>query len=456
MAKILGPRRTKRKPEVGLQLNRSNNFTNGAIVYPMDGSQHSLGAYPSFKMALVGSPAVGKFNGASGVRLASTSDYLDLGSHAEMQGVAFTQLAVVRFDAFASVTSTISECSTTSGNSTSSGQFGVDSATGRLLLVRDNVAIVSESISTGPVVTTGKTCVVAVSYDGTSTGLAIDGIDVSSTTSANSFNTGRNFFLMSKQGDSQESARPCEIYLFSYWARAMSRAELVELTRNPYQLFIGPKTALAAPASVVVLDSIVSTKQGQTAAATATISSSANASCHQGQHISAAGSISSSVANATRQGQKIAANAAIGSSATFSTSQGQRVDSAAAIASHGAAALAQAQHTSASASTSDALNAVASVSQAQTGAASVSVSTNGTTSSRQAQRVGGVARISSSAAMDSTQAQSAALHGAIASNAHAATSQGQTVFGTQVSAGVMSARIRTRAAIRGRTSVRPA
>lgn len=228
--------RTKRPNSGALQLNRGSRFAERGMIYTFDHPGNPSQGLAAYAPTLVGTPAYRQIGGLSGVQLGATADYVDLGTHAEFNPTTFTQLAIIRLESLPGII-TISETLLSTSSSTGSGQFRVDGS-GRLGLVHDNIIDISTATS-AKTVQVGQIHVVAVSYDGTTANMAIDGVDVSNTSVARTVSTGRVGLGSKVGGSSAETSRAMQFFLYGYWGnRYMSKAELVELTRNPWQLFL--------------------------------------------------------------------------------------------------------------------------------------------------------------------------------------------------------------------------
>jgi hypothetical protein len=234
------------KPQIRSALDIRNRLTDRATVWPFWDATRSIGDY-SLDIEIFGSPTFGSFLGGSGYKVPTSGDFIRLGTNGLFNATSFSQLAIFRFESFSAIGATISQTQFSGFlSSVGSGEFRVDSTNGQLQFIKDNTSLISQGTS-ARVVVAGRVAVAAMSWDGTTCKMALDGIDVSgsSTPPASAILQGR-VGLLSKRGTTETTARPAEMHLYGWWTYAMNSSQLVELTRNPTQLF-APRRSIWVP-----------------------------------------------------------------------------------------------------------------------------------------------------------------------------------------------------------------
>ncbi|WP_395406318.1 hypothetical protein ACHMW6_06500 [Pseudoduganella sp. UC29_106] len=246
------------KPVSSAQLNRASPFARDAVIHAFnDASLVPLGyVTQGLRGSMVGTGiGFAQSNGMPAIRLTATNDYIEIDPNApnpRLQSTAFTLLVAFRQDNFAAV-STLVESDYAFTSTTNSFQLRVET-NGTILAVKDNVAVISASSSSDPIVKLGKVCVLAVSYDNTTCNMALDGYDITQSTSAQTVSSNYHYALGIKSGDRpDENTRPLDFYLFGYWPRAMSRRDLVQLSRDPGQLFERRHQLWLPPSDTVIV-----------------------------------------------------------------------------------------------------------------------------------------------------------------------------------------------------------
>lgn len=249
MRGILDTRRIK--PKGHARLNAQSRFARDAILYPFNGgSPVPIGyAVSGLRADLVG--ATTRFAQSYGhgcIRLTDAAgSYVSIAPNARVQTTAFTILIAFRIETF-STYNTLTESAFGSGDSGGGFQLQVQSA-GTINAVKDNVAVIMASSGSDPVVRLNEINVVAAAYDNTTCFMALNGYDLTQSTSANSVLHGQYALGSKIHNTGAETTRPMDIYMFGYWPRVLSRRDLQDLTREPSQLFMPEKELWLPPSA---------------------------------------------------------------------------------------------------------------------------------------------------------------------------------------------------------------
>lgn len=291
-----------RQPQGVVQLNAQNRFVSGAIVYPLAARNTILGSTP---------PGVPTIGGAIAPRVAEVgryfslgagqADFIRLGINPAMQVDTFSALIVFRLPALPASGGayTLFESGSladgNTGNSNGSFQFRVGDDGGFQIIKDNTVAVVS-----GPAgsIAAGRFYTAMVSNATGNTGrgntrVVINGLtafDVA--TNVNDYKAG-NFTIGTKDGTTAEKGA-LDVALFVYWPRDSRAADMVEITKRPWQLFKAPtRRLLVADASAATLSASMAWTEGSDAASVgATVTDNAAAAwTEQGDGMSLAGTV---------------------------------------------------------------------------------------------------------------------------------------------------------------------
>jgi hypothetical protein len=211
------------------------------------------------------------------------------------------------------------------------------------------------------------------------------------------------------------------------FAKGVSRAEAKELSINPWQVFDGPAAYPLIPTVEAggSVDATVTTNQGQSAAAAASVGVDAATGALQGQSVVGASSVGVTGIGATEQGQSAGGAGSVGVDGVGAVSQGQSAAAASSAGVAGTGATEQGQSVAGTASI--AISAANTSSQGQTIAGTAVVSADASATSSQGQTAAATMGDVVTVAVSTSQGQSSTASSEVSTDAPASAAQGQTI-----------------------------
>jgi hypothetical protein len=209
-------------------------FGAGAIPYVRNGGKLRALLTPSIvgsSAALVNKHGLRSYNQTVA---SSATEYISLTTGASIKSVPFTYLIVASVD-LTSVVNTLAYSSAGAGSGPM--QFRVNATANLQLLKSGVISIVAGTL----VVPQDRPFVCAVSYDGTTGVVYLNGKRDASAASAQTFTGANAFALLGGNGLNTNENNPSRLGLFCMWPSVLSPTLLCSLTANPWQLYQAPK-----------------------------------------------------------------------------------------------------------------------------------------------------------------------------------------------------------------------